>query len=286
MLTEASSSTLLLAIALLSTGTISGLVAGLLGVGGGIIIVPILFTALESLGVPIRVSMHMAVGTSLATIIPTSISSVASHYRRDAFDWRLFKVWAPWMVIGCIAGTWLANGVLAGPSMAAIFGVVALIVATDLIIRKPDSAHLGAEASDQTQRLYKKDFIPVPTVIGGVSSIMGIGGGTLSVPILNSQRYPIHRAIGTSAGFGLVIAVPAAVGYIVGGWAVPDRPEASLGYINGYGFVFITLTSVIIAPLGARLAHALSAQTLRHLFAGFLILTAIRMFLAAFQWSN
>ena len=158
------------ALALLATGAAAGVIAGLLGVGGGIIIVPILFTVFELLDVDKGVSMHMAVGTSLATIIPTAVASVAAHNRKEAVDWRLFRTWLPWLLIGVVMGTWLANSAFAGATLAKIFGSVALIVALDLLVRR------RSDVPDQnkTDKIYQHTIDPVPGLIRAFSSMLGI----------------------------------------------------------------------------------------------------------------
>lgn len=266
-----------LLLGLLATGAIAGLLAGLLGVGGGIVIVPVLFTVLSTLDVSSEVRMHMAVGTSLATIIPTSIASVRSHHKRGAVDWLLFKRWLPGLIIGVGIGTWLATTQMSGSSLATVFAVIAILVAVDLVVR--DRSQVDAHQSDDQshQWIYRPFISPITAAIGTLSAMMGIGGGTLSVPFLNGVGFPMHRAVATSAAFGFVIAVPATVGYILGGWDVPNRPYASYGYVNAIGLVFITAASVLTAPIGSSLAHRLNAKTLRILFSGFLVLTALRM---------
>lgn len=266
-----------LILGLLTTGAIAGFLAGLLGVGGGIVIVPVLFTALGTLGVSLDVRMHMAVGTSLATIVPTSVASLRAHHARGAVDWRLFKNWLPGLAIGVGIGTWLATTRMSGASLATVFAIIAILVALDLVIRDRSNTDAGSVDATESQWIYRPAAFPVPGIVGSLSAMMGIGGGTLSVPFLNAVGFAMHRAVATSAGFGLVIAVPATIGYIAGGWDSPARPYASLGYVNIIGLVFITTTSIFTAPLGSKVAHALKAKTLRLLFAGFLFLTALRM---------
>lgn len=270
-----------LILGLLATGALAGFLAGLLGVGGGIIIVPVLFTILGTLGVSPDVQMHTAVGTSLGTIILTSIASIRAHHQRGAVDWTLFKSWLPGLVLGVGVGTWLATTQMSGASLATVFAVVAMCVAIDLISRdrsRVDADEPKADGISSYDWIYRPIGTPVPGIIGSLSSMMGIGGGTLSVPFLNGVGFPMHRAVATSAAFGLVIAVPATIGYILGGWNLPNRPYGSMGYVNGIGLVFITATSIFTAPLGSKLAHALKASTLRLLFAAFLFATAMRMF--------
>ncbi len=263
-------------LALLATGVVAGLLAGLLGVGGGIVIVPVLFTVLGTLNVPFEVRMHVAVGTSLATIIPTSISSVRAHMRKNAVNWNLFRAWLPGLIVGVLAGTWLANTQFDGRTLTLVFAGVAIVVALDLALRHRTDA--GAPSAAWYRDVRGSG---VAGGIGAFSAMMGIGGGTLSVPFLNAVGEPIHRAVATSAGFGLIIAVPAALGYAAGGWDVPGRPAGSIGYVNVLGFAAIVATTVLTAPLGSKLAHALSPRTLRLLFAGFLVLTAVRMLSAS-----
>lgn len=246
-----------LIIGLLTTGAVAGFLAGLLGVGGGIVIVPVLFTVLGAAGVDMEVRLHMAIGTSMATIIPTSITSVIAHHRRGAVDWFLFRKWLPGIIVGVGAGTWLATTRLSGLGLALVFAVVALAVAVDLIVRDRSDADEQTKSDYTHLWFYKIKASWVPGLIGALSSMMGIGGGTLSVPFLNAARYPMHRAVATSAGFGLIIAIPATFGYVIGGWDAVHRPYASLGYVNILGFIIITATTVLAAPLGSRVAHAL-----------------------------
>lgn len=269
-----------LILGLLTTGIVAGLLAGLLGVGGGIVIVPVLFTVLGAIGVDIDIRLQMAIGTSLATIIPTSLSSLHAHHKKEAVDWDLFRHWLPALVIGVISGTWLATTQVSGPALALIFAMVAIVVALDLVVRDRSKTDDQDEQTTNALWIYRLTGSWAPLLIGALSSMMGIGGGTLSVPFLNALRYPMHKAVATSAGFGLIIAVPATIGYVIGGWNTPDRPFASLGYVNGLGFVIIAIMTVWTAPIGSRIAHALSPKTLRFLFAAFLTVTAIRMFIA------
>jgi len=267
-----------LILGLLTTGMVAGFLAGLLGVGGGIVIVPVLFTVLGSLSVSSDVRMHIALGTSLATIVPTSIASLRTHHTKGAVDWQLFKSWLPGLAAGVVIGTWLAATQMSGMLLANVFAIVAILVALDLLLRDRSKVDAGTSNAEAYAWIYKPIALPSAGVVGSLSAMMGIGGGTLSVPFLNAIGFPMHRAVATSAGFGLVIAVPATLGYIAGGWNVSERPFASLGYVNLIGLGLITTASIFTAPLGSRVAHAMNAKTLRFLFSGFLVLTAIRMF--------
>lgn len=264
-----------LLIAMLATGVVGGLLAGALGVGGGIVIVPVLEFAMGFAGVDASVRMHIAVATSLATIIPTSIVSARAHYRRQAVDLRVARLWGPWIFFGSLAGAWLASRA-DGRVLAALFGCLALLVAMRMILHVGEHA-LTSRVPD-SQRLA-----PVPWLIGFVSSMVGIGGGSLSVPVMTLLGEPIHRAVGTSALFGLVIAVPGTLGFIIAGLGNPLLPAGSVGYVNLLGFALVTPTTVLAAPYGARLAHAMSRRQLSIVFGAFLLVVAVRMLLRGLQ---
>lgn len=254
---------------LAATGLFAGVLAGLLGVGGGIVVVPVLYHLFAELGIDTDVRMHVAVGTSLATIIPTSLRSIRAHASRDAFDGALFRQWAVPLFAGALLGTWLAT--LADFTvLTSLFGSVALLVAVQMGFGSPDwrLAQSLPRAPGSTG---------LAGVIGAVSAMMGIGGGTLSVPTLTLFGVPVHRAVGTAAGFGLLISVPATIGFAIGGWGAAGLPPLSLGYVNLAGLVLIAPTTLLMVPVGARLAHSLSQNGLRRAFAIFLGLTAVRM---------
>lgn len=263
-----------LILVMLLAGAVAGVLAGLLGVGGGIVIVPALEAALQILGVDAAVRMHVAVATSLATIIPTSISSAGAHYRRESIDFGVVRFWSPFILAGAIAGTIIASQV-SGQVLSAVFAIVALAVAINMM--RPSQEKTLCEE-------VPRGFIgaSIPTGIGTISTLMGIGGGSMSVPAMTLMSKPIHLAVGTSALLGLVIAVPATVGYIVAGWNVTALPVGNIGYVSLIGFAVITPATVLFAPIGARLAHALSRRKLSLAFGVFLLIVAIRMGLKAF----
>lgn len=260
---------LLLAAGMLCTGAVAGVLAGLLGVGGGIVIVPVLFILFDFLDIPAQISMHLAVATSLATIIPTSISSALAHNKRGSIDLDLLKIWAPLIFIGALVGGILSK-FLTSSSLTLIFGVIALLVSINMALPK---------------KIVISETLPggivdkgiLPSFIGGFSALMGIGGGTLSVPILSAFSFPIHRAVGTASAFGLVIAIPAVLGFIWSGWAAELRPPFSLGYVNIPAAILIFSVSIFTAPLGATLAHSLNPANLKRAFAVFLFITSVRM---------
>ncbi len=254
---------------LLGTGAIAGFAAGLLGVGGGIVIVPMLYWISPLLDVDPAVVVHMAVATSLATIIPTSIASVRAHHCRGAVDVDLLKLWGPAVFVGAALGG-TTSGYLDGKALAGVFGVVALVVAVNMVLPKPLVLADAIPGSAAINRL-------MAGAIGFVSALMGIGGGTLSVPTLSLFSFPIHRAVGTASAFGLAIAVPAVAGYIYGGWDVPGRSPFSVGYVNILAAVPLMVMTVLFAPLGAKTAHSIDRTWLKRCFGAFLAVTAIRM---------
>lgn len=261
-----------LAAVLIATGCIAGVLAGLLGVGGGIIVVPVLFTMLGLIDIDPSVRMHVAVGTSLASVVITSVISARSHHKRGAVDTDLLRKWGIWIFAGSVAGT-LVAGAVDGPVLSMVFAFVALAVA---LYMATTSADFRLRESLPTGIAGQSSGF----VIGGLSAMMGIGGGTLCVPYFNAFGFPVHRAVGTAAAIGLVIAVPATVGFVATGWGIPALPQASVGHVNLLGLVLIAPFTSMAAPLGVRLAHRLSARVLKLLFALFLFATSARMLVA------
>ncbi len=263
------------ATAMLVTGAISGVLAGLLGIGGGIVIVPVLDTVLTYFGTDPAIRMQVAVATSLATIIPTSISSSKAHHRRGSVDTDLVRRWVVFVLIGSVAGAFVAAGVHSR-TLSLVFAVMALLIATKMI--------LPLDGRTLAPSVPRGPFMPVvPTVIGGLSSMIGIGGGTLSVATLTLLNQPIHRAVGTAALFGLAISLPGAVAFVVAGYGDPRLPPYSLGFVNLLGFALIAPATWVTAPAGAALAHRLSQRRLSLTFGLFLVVVSARMFSQALQ---
>lgn len=259
---------------MLATGCAAGVMAGLFGIGGGIVIVPVLELTLGFLGVDPAIRMHVAVATSLATIIPTSLSSARAHYRRESVDLDIAKRWAVFVLLGALFGAWLAAQVHSRV-LAIVFASFASLIAMKMVFL-PDSRNL-------TDDVPTRPLVSViPTAIGCFSSMMGIGGGTFSVITLTLFNVPIHRAVGTAALLGLVISVPGTVGFIVAGWNDLRTPPGSLGYVSLIGFALIAPATVLTAPIGAKIAHSISEKKLSMLFGSFLVIAATRMFFRAF----
>ncbi|HEV7372303.1 sulfite exporter TauE/SafE family protein [Arenibaculum sp.] len=256
--------------AMAAAGMVGGILAGLLGVGGGIVIVPVLYQILELMNVDPGIRMHLAVGTSLAVIVPTAFISARSHARRGSVDTGLLRSWGPAILVGVLAGTLLA-GALDGTVLTAIFATVALFVAANMVLRRE-----GAKIADDFPNRGVK--IGLGMFVGSFSTLMGIGGGTLSVPILSAFGYPVRRAVGTAAAIGMIIAIPGAIGYSLWGLGVPGRPPLTVGFVNLIGLAAIIPMTTLMAPVGARIAHAIPQRALRYSFAFFLGLSSMRMF--------
>lgn len=254
---------------LLSAGLLGGLVAGLLGVGGGIILVPVLEAMLGAIGVPAEWRMHVAVATSMSTIIPTAVSSSRAHHARGGTDWTLLRRWAPGLLLGGLAGSLLAASA-SGPFLYGMFGVAALLIAVKMYLpfdhwRIRERIPLGVGGN------------LISGFIATVSAMLGIGGGMLGVPAMTLLGQPLHRAVGTAAMFGLLIGAPATIGYLLARPGVV-LPGFTIGLVSVLGFVLIAPASVLMAPLGAKLAHSLSRRALSQAFAAFLLVVAARMF--------
>ena len=250
-------------------GASVGLSAGVLGVGGGIIMVPAMAFVFEALGYGTDVVMHVAVGTSLAVIIATGTSSARAHHARGAVDGQLLRLWGPFIVAASLLGGLMA-GLYSGDVLRIIFGVVALFIALNIVlpIQKQLMSHLSA--SPMANRVSA-------AVVGYISALMGIGGGSLSVPTLVAFGNPVHRAVGTSSALGVMLAIPGALGFVISGWTVAGRPPLSIGYVNLPAMVLIGAVASGVAPLGASLAHRLDQKRLKLVFAVFLVVVAVRM---------
>ena len=254
----------------MACGAVAGVLAGLLGVGGGIVIVPMLDIVFSQLGYADGIIHQMALGTSLASIMVTSISSSRAHYKRGAVHLDIFKNITPGILIGTFVGTLVATA-LSPFFLKAFFVCFLFFVSAQMLsgYRPPASRELPGRAGTAG----------VGGVIGFVSSFVGIGGGTLSVPFMTFCNVPMHEAVGTSAAIGFPIAVAGTLGYIYGGWNVPELPDGCLGYVNLLAFAGIAVVSFCTAPLGAKLSHSLPTAKLKKVFACFLIIVAVRMLL-------
>ena len=259
---------------LMAIGAFAGVIAGLLGVGGGIVLVPAFFYAFDHLGYGGDQLMQVCLGTSLATIIVTSVRSAMAHHRKGAVDWDILSKWGPFVASGALAGFFLAAS-LKSTALQAIFGVLAMIAGLYMAFGR-DHWRLGAAMPGGVARGG------LGGALGFFSALMGIGGGTFGVPIMTLYAMPIHRAVATAAGFGIIIAVPAAVGFLT--LQVGHAPPWSVGAVNLPAFLVIIAMTLLTTPYGVRLAHRMDARPLKRAFAVFLILVALNMLRKVAGW--
>lgn len=260
---------LLLAVILLAAGALTGVLAGLFGVGGGALMVPVLFETFGFLGYAEAVRMPLAVGTSLAIIIPTSIRSYRGHLARGAVDTALLRAWAVPIIAGVLAGALIAR--YAAPVVLQLVFVMVAGVNSVKLLSGTTRWNLAADLPKAGVRLKGYGGL-----IGLLSSLMGIGGGQIANIIMTLHGRTIHQAVATSAGIGVLIAIPGAIGYIGAGWGRPDLPASALGFVSLLGLVLFAPTTVMTAGLGVRLAHRLSRRKLEVAFGLFLATVCAR----------
>lgn len=250
-------------------GGFAGVLAGLLGVGGGIVLVPAFFYAFSGLGYDSPQLMQICLATSLATIIVTSIRSVLAHHRKGAVEWSILKSFAPGIVVGALIGVLVASS-LRSAALQVIFGGVASFIG--LYMAFGNSAwRLGDEMPKGIMRVI------ISPLIGFLSVLMGIGGGSFGVPTMTLYGVPIHRAVATAAGFGAIIAIPSVIGFLFVDLPVGVTPPFTIGAVNIAAFGLVICMTLLTAPLGARIAHAMDPKPLKRAFGVFLILVALNM---------
>ncbi|MGB4360746.1 MAG: sulfite exporter TauE/SafE family protein [Rhodoferax sp.] len=260
---------LLLIAELATLGLCTGFLAGLLGIGGGMIMVPFLTIILSKIGVAPELTIKMAIATSMATIVFTSVSSVRAHHKRGAVRWDLVKKLAPGIVLGSLLGSMGVFALLKGSSLAIFFAVFVGFSATQMFLDKkpPPSREVPGTAG----------LLGAGSVIGFLSGLVGAGGGFISVPFMTWVNVSIHHAVATSAALGFPIALANATGYVLSGLKLAQLPAYSLGYIWLPGLLVIASCSVLTAPLGAKAAHKLPVKRLKRIFASILYLLAAYM---------
>ncbi len=264
---------LLLLCALVAAGLAGGIVAGLFGVGGGTVIVPAVFYAFEVLGVGGDSNLHTAIGTSLLTIVATSWRSLKAHRSHGAVDEQVLRTWTPWVGIGALVGSAVA-GVTSMQGLAVVYGVCLVLISAQLGLL-PERFTLRSDLPTGWARRG------VGSLIGGLSAMMGIGGGSFGGMMMTLCGRPIHQAVATASGFGVAIGAAATLGFVVFGWDAGGRPPFSLGYVNVPGAVVMAVLTTTVAPLGARLAHSLDKRVLRKAFAVYLLATALSVVVKA-----
>jgi uncharacterized protein len=258
-----------LAALLVAIGAFAGVIAGLLGVGGGIVLVPAFLYTFTALGYGGPHIMQVCLATSLATIVFTSARSLRGHMAKGAVDRDILRTWAPGIAVGAVLGVLVAGG-LKSMVLMLIFGVLGTLVGLYLAFGR-DSWSLGDHMPTGVGRAVTS------TVIGFLSVLMGIGGGSFGVPLMRLYGVPIHRAVGTASGFGLVIAIPSVLGFLLQGWGSPDRPPLTVGLVNVPAFLIVIGVTMVTTTWGVHLAHALDAKRLKRVFAVFIMIVALNM---------
>lgn len=259
----------LLFIFLVATGALSGLIAGLLGIGGGVVLVPALYYVFEFLGYESDRLMQVCVATSGGTIIFNSARSVIMHHRRGAVDWSVLKRWGPAIALGALLGV-LGAASLRSANLSVIFGVIGMALGLYMLINRPQLRLSETMPGWVLASIYG-------SVTGFFSAMMGIGGGSFGVPAMTLYGMPVQKAVATSSGFGLLISVPSFLGFLIAGWGTPSLPPYTIGFVNLPALVIIVAISMTTVSLGVRLAHYLSAALLKRIFAVVISLMALNM---------
>ena len=259
----------LMLVFLLVIGAVAGVIAGMLGVGGGIVLVPAFFYAFTTLGYDSPQLMQICIATSLATIIVTSIRSVSAHHKKAAVDWAVLQRWAPGIGLGAVAGVFVVTG-LKTAVLQGIFGGLGMAVGLYLGLGRAEW-RLAAQMPGPLGRAI------LSPLVGFLSVLMGIGGGSFGVPLMTLCSMPIHRAVATASGFGLMIAAPSVAVLLFADIAPAGRPPFTLGAVNLVAFAVILAVSLQTTTLGVRLAHAMNPAPLRRFFGLFLTIVALNM---------
>lgn len=255
---------------LVVAGAVAGLLAGVFGIGGGAVLVPVFYQVFGYAGVDEAVIMHLAVGTSTAIIVPTSIRSFRAHRQRGAVDERLLRGWIVAVPLGAILATVVA-AYASSEMLRLIFAVIGLVLAARMIFLS-NRLHLGNDLPGQPARFV------VGTAIGLISGLMGIGGGVLNNTFMTLYRRPILQAVATSSGVGVLISIPGMIGYVLAGWGEQGLPPFSTGFVNWIAFALIIPIAMVVTPYGAMLAHSMSKRQLEIGFAVFLLFVSARFF--------
>ena len=256
-------------VALIATGIFAGILAGLFGVGGGIVIVPVLYFLLQGFGVSPESAMMIATATSLATIVPTSISSIRSHHAKGNIDLALIKYWAPFILVMAVVGSYLAHSIR-GNALVLMFACIAILVSLNMLFRAGAPALVSKLPGKFGQGI-------MASIVGGLSVMIGIGGGTIGVPMLNAFNVRAHVAVGTAAVFGLLIALPGVITLLSIGTTPTDAPLGTWGLVNLPAFLLIIPLTILFAPIGVKIGSKLDQKQLKRAFAIVLMITGIRM---------
>lgn len=259
----------LLVVLLVASGAIAGVLSGLLGVGGGIVLVPAFYYVFSSLGYQSDHLMQVCVATSTGTIILTSLRAVLAHHKRGAVSLSLMRTWGPFILMSAVLGVFAAAS-LRSQQLQLVFSVLAMVAGLYMLMGKSDW-HLSTQLP---RGLYRGLYA---SLIGFFSALMGIGGGIFSVPLLTAHSLPPRKAVATSSGFGLMISLPAFVTFSLSGWQVAEKPPLTIGYVNFPALTIVIATTMLTVPIGVKIAHALSPQKIRLIFACTLLLLTSSM---------
>jgi uncharacterized protein len=254
----------------LGTGAVAGLLAGLFGIGGGMVMVPALALVLAGQGVDVNVGMHVALGTSLAVIALSSLSSTLTHHRRGGVRWDLLRVYGPALALGALIGAFVADA-MPGTALRKLVGVSSLVIALQMAL------DYKFDALDRLAPPRGPELGVAGAIVGMLSSLIGIGGGSLTGPYLALRGFAMRQCVGTAAAGGIPIAWAGAIGYVVAGWGEAGVPAPALGYVSLSAFAGLALASTLVAPMGARLAHRWPPRRLQLAFAAMLLLVGIEM---------
>jgi uncharacterized protein len=260
------------AVAIAAAGVVSGLLAGILGIGGGAVLVPVFYQVFGLLGVEEVVRMHLSVGTSLAIIVPTSIRSFSGHYARDAVDMALLRSFVFAVPAGVVLAA-LTAASISSAGLRIIFAVVVLVIGLRMLFDR-ENWRLGTEIPGNPARSA------VGMLIGFLSTLMGIGGGVMNNTFMSLYGRPIHQTVATSSGVGVLIAIPGTIGYVWAGWAHPALPVLSTGFINWIAVALVIPIALIVTPYGVRIAHALKKRQLEIAFGAFCMVVSARFFIS------
>ena len=264
-------------VAMLAAGLLAGFAAGLFGIGGGFVVVPALLAVLPLLGGVHSQYAHIAVGTSAATIIVTSIRSLRSHAKRGAVEWEILKTWAPWIVLGAGLGVILA-GHIDGKVLTLIFAGGVMLMSINFLLPGIGDRVISQDMPGGAARMG------IAGGLGGFSALLGIGGGTIAITVMTLCGRTIHRAIATASGIGTLIAVPSTIGFMIIGFGKPGLPWGSVGYVNMPAAIAVASMSVLTAPLGVAAAHRLPSQILKRIFGVYLVFISLLMFKNALKF--
>lgn len=253
----------------LALGSVVGFLAGLTGVGGGMLLVPFLTYFLGQLGMPVSIVVHMAIGTSLATIAFTSLSSLRAHHSHGAVDWKIVRLLVPGLLIGALCGPWLGKQI-PGNALGILFACF-LVFSGSQMLRRPSVASAVHDLPGAA------GMLGMGLLIGTLSGVVGAGGAFVSVPFMTRCKVSIHRAVATSAALGFPIALAGTLANVLVAWNLPGLPKGAMGFVYAPALIAIVSASVLVAPLGARIAHGLAVATLRRYFAFVIFALALYM---------